>query len=105
MTKTVFAGIPADHPMLNGHFPGNPIVPGAWLLAWVVTHANQWLDAQHDARRVGGVARAKFLRPMHPNQPYSCCWTLNPDSLRFEIETQAGSIATGTLLLSDGAKT
>lgn len=103
MTKTEFAGIPADHPMLAGHFPGHPIVPGAWLLAWVVKHADQWLHAQQDTRHVTGVARVKFLRPMHPNQPYTCCWSPNQETLRFEIETQAGSAATGTLLLSDGA--
>jgi 3-hydroxymyristoyl/3-hydroxydecanoyl-(acyl carrier protein) dehydratase len=90
--------IGADHPMLPGHFPGHPVVPGAYLLAWVVKEANAWLAAQGDARTVAGVARAKFLRPLQPEQTFHCAW-MPGESLRFALATDEATIASGTLLL------
>jgi len=52
---------PADHPAMAGHFPGNPIVPGAVLLDQAVALAKQqggWL--------VTGVRKARFKRPLPP---------------------------------------
>lgn len=55
--------IAADHPAGAGHFPGNPIVPGALLLAEVVRHIEQ----AEQARFVSyNVKSAKFLHPVHP---------------------------------------
>lgn len=55
----------ADHPAARGHFPGNPIIPGALLLA-------ETLEAI--ARDAGGgsgpfqVRSAKFLSPARPGE-------------------------------------
>ena len=61
----------ADHPALPGHFPGNPIVPGALLLA-----AATALIETSAGRRVTGLRNAKFLSSLGPETP--CRFRLTP---------------------------
>jgi 3-hydroxymyristoyl/3-hydroxydecanoyl-(acyl carrier protein) dehydratase len=95
--------------MLAGHFPGHPIVPGAWLLAWVVATAKRRLAAECDTRAVVGVKRVKFLRPLAPDQTFECALkfatrsagaeTGSHDSMRFTVNSSGSLIAEGSLLL------
>lgn len=59
--------IPADHPSLSGHFPGTPIIPAVVILdevnAALAEHRQDW--------RLSGIARAKFLAPLKPDQPFT----------------------------------
>lgn len=57
--------VAADAPCVQGHFPGMPVVPGAWLLGKV--HAA--LLARYPDCRVEGVKKVKFLAPLLPDQP------------------------------------
>ena len=50
--------LPAGHPSAVGHFPGDPIIPGALLL-----------DAM-----VVAIQTAKFLRPARFGQPLQLRW-------------------------------
>jgi len=84
--------VAADHPMLAGHFPGHPIVPGAWLLAWVVA-------AAADRRPVCGVKRVKFLRPLAPEQVFECALRESDDTMRFTVTSGGEVIASGSLQL------
>ncbi|MEL6476509.1 MAG: hypothetical protein AAFR17_04215 [Pseudomonadota bacterium] len=59
------AGLPSDAPCLDGHFPGNPIVPGAMLLA----EAQGWLSGQ--GLRLESIRRMKFLRPLPPETAFT----------------------------------
>lgn len=53
------------HPALEGHFPGNPVVPGVVLL----DHAMALLESVHgDFMTPIEVPRVKFLRPVLPGQ-------------------------------------
>ncbi len=49
--------IPASHPALAGHFPGNPIVPGVVILDEVIQAAQQ-----HSGLIVSGVRKSKFVQ-------------------------------------------
>ena len=51
--------IGADHPSLPGHFPGEPIVPGAVLLDHAIEHIESATQ-----RRVTAIAAAKFNLPV-----------------------------------------
>jgi len=64
MIKVDSFTISAQHPSLNGHFPGNPIVPGVVLLERV-EHSieNHLLDWQ-----VSELIQVKFLLPVLPGQ-------------------------------------
>ena len=99
----------ADHPMLAGHFPGHPIVPGAWLLAWVVAAAKRRLPAEGEARAIAAVKRAKFLRPLAPDQTFECALkrrvqaagpeASSNDTVRFTVTSGGALIAEGSLQL------
>jgi 3-hydroxyacyl-[acyl-carrier-protein] dehydratase len=52
--------VPADHPVLRGHFPGCPIVPGSLILDHVL---RAW------GRSGACVLSAKFHTPLGPDQP------------------------------------
>jgi 3-hydroxyacyl-[acyl-carrier-protein] dehydratase len=98
LVSTERGSVSADHPMLAGHFPGHPIVPGAWLLAWALAAAERYLAAT-DARTVTGVKRVKFARPLAPNQPFECAFTAGADTLRFTLTSDAAVVAEGSLYL------
>jgi len=80
--------VPVDHPVFAGHFPGQPLVPGALLLAEVM-EAVQRVPAL--ARRLGAnptLAAAKFLAPVRPGSTLSI--ELHPEAgagrgVRFDV--------------------
>lgn len=55
--------VAADHPTGAGHFPGNPIIPGALLLAEVLRCIGQ---AQGVSFLSCNVKSAKFQHPARP---------------------------------------
>jgi acyl-coenzyme A synthetase/AMP-(fatty) acid ligase len=54
--------VPADHPALVGHFPGNPLVPGVVLLDAVLAQLGSERGELHSLPRV------KFLAPVRPGE-------------------------------------
>lgn len=61
--KKLTLPIAADHPTGAGHFPGNPIIPGALLLAEVLRSVGE-AEGMH----IGAcnVRSAKFQHPARP---------------------------------------
>ncbi|HEY6241635.1 MAG TPA: hypothetical protein VIW78_12475 [Burkholderiales bacterium] len=57
---------PADHPAAMGHFPGNPIIPGALLLS----EALRAIEA--DLRRSLHPLEIKSAKFAHPVRPGEC---------------------------------
>jgi len=53
----------ADHPASQGHFPGNPIIPGAVLLSETIMAIEHGLDASLVPLRI---TSAKFPHPARP---------------------------------------
>lgn len=54
---------PVDHPAAEGHFPGNPIIPGALLLADTL----RAIAVAHGAAlALSGIKAAKFHAPARP---------------------------------------
>src|SRR3569623_425258 len=84
--------IPADHPALPGHFPGNPVVPGVVLLDAVVAVAEgEWPLA------VRGQPQVKFVRPLKPEEAAEIALERSDSGIRFRILAGADTIASGTL--------
>ncbi len=81
--------IAKDHPAYEGHFPGNPLLPGVVLLA----EAMAALDASGRS-----VDNAKFLLPVEPGTPLTLSHqVLASGAVRFEVESPRGVVATGLL--------
>ena len=67
MNSNIGRTIPADHPSLPGHFPGQPIVPGVVILDEVSAALRNWrADCQVTVIRL-----VKFLVPLKPEQPFT----------------------------------
>jgi len=60
---TAERSFPADHPAAQGHFPGNPIIPGAVLLAETLRAIEAGLGVSLASCRIKS---AKFLAPARP---------------------------------------
>ena len=87
-----------EHPTAAGHFPGNPIIPGAVLLDEVM----QAVAARAD----GGIGpyeirSAKFLRPVRPGDRVLIRWHARPDG---EIKFECLSMEPAELVLIGSVK-
>ena len=85
----------ADHPVARGHFPGNPIVPGAVILDEVLRAAETSLDLPPCAWEIRA---AKFLSPARPGE--ELCISLvqrAAGELKFECSVGERTVASGTL--------
>lgn len=61
--RTLQLRLAADHPAAQGHFPGNPIIPGAVLLSTALTEVASALQQDFAQCRVSS---AKFPSPARP---------------------------------------
>ncbi len=87
--------IEADHPSLPGHFPGNPVVPGAVLL----DHAFSLIFDNEPDRGTAGIPRVKFLTPVRAGQVVTVMADRKPDgrALRFRCLVNGETVAEGSL--------
>ncbi len=55
--------IPSDYAYVEGHFPGNPLVPGVAQIGWAMAVCRR-------LGHVGGlsVSRYRFVRPIRPGE-------------------------------------
>lgn len=82
--------IPATHPSLAGHFPGNPVVPGVVVLDEVAAA----LRHRH-GRRIAGFSQVKFVAPLLPEQIAVLRLELAGERLRFRVLRDGVLIASG----------
>ena len=86
-----------DHPAADGHFPGNPIIPGAVLLREIVVAVGG------DAATCRTVRFAKFHQPVRPGDTLIVSWKVQQGgeiSFSCSIAGSAGVAVTGALLLT-----
>lgn len=100
MSQSIALHFAADHPTRSGHFPANPIIPGALLLDEVVAAIAGAVG--HDVVMIRAV---KFLQPVRPGDSLNLRWH-SPSSVMvtFECELAGRGIAvSGMLEITQGA--
>lgn len=84
----------SDHPAGVGHFPGNPIIPGALLLAETVRLIEQAQSVQAGGCRIKS---AKFLHPVRPGDTVTVEFSLERQELRFQCTVDGTKVMTGVM--------
>jgi 3-hydroxymyristoyl/3-hydroxydecanoyl-(acyl carrier protein) dehydratase len=94
VTEAVLA-VASDHPAFEGHFPGNPILPGVVLLTEALAAI---AAATGRAPHEWTVSSAKFFSAVGPGTALTLAYeALGASALRFEIRSSEGVVANGTL--------
>jgi acyl-coenzyme A synthetase/AMP-(fatty) acid ligase len=92
-TDPILLRFPADHPAGPGHFPGNPVVPGAVLLDALVT-------ALSPTGWTGTIEAAKFHYPVRPGDTVEVSYRTGGGATRFECRLAVSN----TLVVSGGLR-
>jgi 4-coumarate--CoA ligase (photoactive yellow protein activation family) len=94
--------IPADLRWFDGHFPGNPVLPGVAQLDGLV--ARQVERLWPDAGALRAVKRLKFSQVIRPGERISVLLDRDADRgiVAFSIEGREGRCASGTLVFGPG---
>ena len=77
LSQPIVLDFPADHPVGPGHFPGNPIIPGAVLL-------DELIAALFPSGWSGKVESAKFHHPVRPGDSVAVTQRTEDELTRFE---------------------
>ena len=94
-TGSVQLAIAADHPAFEGHFPGQPIVPGAVLLDEALHAVGAAMGADLSACQISSV---KFLSPVGPAEPVEVNYEITAGrTIRFDIVSGDRKVATASV--------
>ena len=89
---------PVDHPAALGHFPGNPIIPGAVLLSETAQAIAAGLDS---APALYQVRSAKFVHPVRPGDRVLIHFSRDDrGEIRFTCAVEGRPVLTGQMACS-----
>jgi len=86
-------GFPADSRFLDGHFPGNHIVPGAVILGCLAARL-EMVDLA-----IAKVTRMKFTRLLRPDVPVEITVVSRGRGVQAEFRDGEGVVASASLVL------
>jgi 3-hydroxymyristoyl/3-hydroxydecanoyl-(acyl carrier protein) dehydratase len=97
--EAVFAlAVEAALPAFQGHFPGDPLLPGVIQVDWAIRLGQ---EAYGDLGAFRGLEQVKFLRPVRPGTGLELRLALEPGAggrrLRFQYLDPAGRVSSGTV--------
>ena len=95
--------IAVDHPAFAGHFPGAPVLPGAWLMALVVQAVAQQPELSRRFGHTPRIEQVKFLAPVGPGQRIVLRLAPRGERLTFDFACGPRRIAHGRIAASTGA--
>lgn len=87
MWQSVEVHFAKDHPTAAGHFPSNPIIPGALLLDEVVKAVVEAAGSSGETV----IRTAKFFKPVRPGESLHVRWqSLADGAIKFECRLTGG---------------
>ena len=92
-THRIETGLPA----FDGHFPGSPVLPGAYLLALVLHELEQQPALRSRLGATLQVQHVKFLAPVGPGQTLRIRLEARPPAVVFSVHHGATLVAHGQL--------
>ena len=93
--STIECFFPLDHPAAEGHFPGNPIIPGAVLLSETLRLIETELGRSVSALEIRA---AKFFLPTRPGDRVVIEFTgTAPGNIRFACSVRGRKVLDGQL--------
>lgn len=96
MNNTIHWTVPLDHPALDGHFPGSPILPGVVLLDIALLAIT---DAGNIELNCCEISSVKFLSPAIPGDELIIQHVIAASGvIRFEISAGTRKIASGSIM-------
>lgn len=84
--------IPEDLLYFEGHFPGQPVLPGVTQLHWAIELAREHLGV---AGAPSALEALKFHQPLLPGQRFELCAATDSRLLRFELSSLGESVSSG----------
>ncbi len=95
--------IDVDHPAFDGHFPGQPVLPGVALLAEVLEAARAELRLAACIGSEPRLAVVKFLAPVRPGATLLITFRLGARALEWHIGEGTHTVASGQIARVDTA--
>jgi len=95
-TWSVRFRVAEDFPYLEGHFPGNPIVPAVAQIGWVIAGVEALLGAVPGPY---SLSRVKFPRPLLPGDVVALSMVREASKFTFRITANKVLCCSGTLVL------
>jgi acyl-coenzyme A synthetase/AMP-(fatty) acid ligase len=89
--------VPADHPAFDGHFPGQPVLPGVVLLTLVMQAVQAQPTLQARLGSTPTIEQVKFTAPVRPGARLSVRLAEDARGLAFELHEGAQPVARGRL--------
>jgi 3-hydroxymyristoyl/3-hydroxydecanoyl-(acyl carrier protein) dehydratase len=69
--RTAEAIARSGSPWFDGHFPGQPILPGIAMIAMAFDAAREKEARQGNSIRLKAVKRVRFKKPVRPDEPFT----------------------------------
>lgn len=86
--------VPSNLELFAGHFPGDPLVPGAVITHWVCDELRKLNNID-----IESVATIKFFQPLRPSERLNIKYSLSSDKAKFVGEVASTIICKGSLRL------
>lgn len=87
--------ISQEHPALDGHFPGNPIVPGVVLLTEILRAVEAEIGRTIQVREFRTV---KFIAPLRPGRSFTIhIEAVDACLLKFTMTSNGTTMASGLI--------
>ena len=100
------AEVPENSVWFNGHFPGEPILPGIALLSAVYEAVLKDASRRGEPLRISGLKRVRFTGPVRPGEKLSLVLAReiqnNEILVHFKVAVRENTVCSGLMSVAKG---